>query len=196
MAEVEGGAMPQEGAQAAPQVAQQAPEADAGQAQQDAPRTYTDAEVDAIVERKFAKWQRQQEARVAEASKLAEMNATQRAEYERDQLRKRLDEYERREAVREMADESRRQLREAGVDVPDDVVAALVGEDAEATKATVDAFAKAFNESVEAEVRRRLAGGAPRAATGARARGKAEILAIKDPMERQRAIRENMDQFK
>ena len=45
---------------------------------------YTDADVDAIISKKFAKWREQHEAKVAEAAKLAEMNATQRAEYERD----------------------------------------------------------------------------------------------------------------
>lgn len=57
---------------------------------------YTDANVDAIISKKFAKWQEQHEAKVAEAAKLAEMNATQRAEYERDQLQRRLDELRRK----------------------------------------------------------------------------------------------------
>lgn len=45
---------------------------------------YTDADVDAIISKKFAKWQEQHEAKVAEVAKLADMNETQRAEYERD----------------------------------------------------------------------------------------------------------------
>ena len=44
---------------------------------------YTDADVDALIGKKFAKWQEQQEAKIAEAAKLAEMNAQQKAEYER-----------------------------------------------------------------------------------------------------------------
>lgn len=159
-------------------------------------RTYTDEEVDAIVERKLARWKKQREQEVAEAAKLAEMNATQKLEYERDQAKKKLAEYERRDAVRQMTDESRRQLREAGVDVPDDVVSMLVGEDAEATKAAVDGFAEAFRAAVEAEVKRRLAGGAPRAGGDAGAMTAEQILAIKDPMERQRAIKENLKKFR
>lgn len=57
---------------------------------------YTDADVDAIISKKFAKWQEQHEAKVAEAAKLANMNATQRAEYERDQLQRPLDELRRK----------------------------------------------------------------------------------------------------
>lgn len=58
-----------------------------GKNQQDANQQqarYTDANVDAIISKKFAKWREQHEAKVAEAAKLANMNATQRAEYERD----------------------------------------------------------------------------------------------------------------
>lgn len=159
-------------------------------------RTYTDEEVDAIIERRFAKWQKQQDQKVAEAAKLAEMNATQKAEYEREQALKKLAEYERRDAVRQMTDESRRQLREAGVDVPDEVVTVLVGEDAEATKAAVDGFAEAFKAAVEAEVKRRLAGGSPRVGGDAGSMTAEQILAIKDPMARQRAIRENIAKFR
>lgn len=160
-------------------------------------RTYTDEEVDAIIERRFAKWQKQQDQKVAEAAKLAEMNATQKAEYEREQALKKLAEYERRDAVRQMTDESRRQLREAGVDVPDEVVTVLVGEDAEATKAAVDGFAEAFKAAVEAEVKRRLAGGAPRAGSDAGGMSAEQILAIKgDPIARQRVIRENLKKFR
>lgn len=72
--------------------AQQGATQQGGGAQQQA--RYTDA--DAIISKKFAKWQEQHEAKVAEAAKLAEMNATQRAEYERDQLQRRLDELRRK----------------------------------------------------------------------------------------------------
>ena len=49
---------------------------------------YTDADVDEILNRKFAEWQKKQQKAVDEAQKLATMNATQKAEYERDQLKK------------------------------------------------------------------------------------------------------------
>lgn len=74
--------------------AQQGATQQVGDGQQQA--RYTDADVDAIISKKFAKWQEQHEAKLAEAAKLAEMNATQRAEYERDQLQRRLDELRRK----------------------------------------------------------------------------------------------------
>lgn len=57
--------------------AQQGATQQGGGAQQQA--RYTDADVDAIISKKFAKWREQHEAKVAEAAKFAEMNATQRA---------------------------------------------------------------------------------------------------------------------
>ncbi len=193
MAEIEGAAQAQQDEQGAQVEQTSGPEAGR---EPKGGRTYTDEEVDAIIERRFAKWQRQQEQKVAEAARLAEMNATQKAEYEREQALKKLAEYERRDSVRQMTDESRRQLREAGIDVPDEVVSMLVGEDAEATKAAVDGFAEAFKAAVEAEVKRRLAGGSPRVGGDAGAMTAEDILRIKDPMERQRAIKQNIKKFR
>lgn len=193
MAEIEGAAQAQQDEQGAQVEQTSGPEAGR---EPKGGRTYTDEEVDAIIERRFAKWQKQQDQKVAEAARLAEMNATQKAEYEREQALKKLAEYERRDAVRQMTDESRRQLREAGVDVPDKVVTVLVGEDAEATKAAVDGFAEAFKAAVEAEVKRRLAGGSPRVGGDAGAMTAEDILRIKDPMERQRAIKQNIKKFR
>ena len=173
---------PQGGAQAAEQAQKQGAK-------------YTDEDVDAIVAKKLAKWREQEAQKVEEAKRLAEMDATQKAEYERDQLRKELDELKRRDAVREMAAESRRQLREKGVDVPDEVVAALVREDAEGTKATIDAFADSFNAAVEAEVKRRLSGSAPKQGGTPAGATRDGILSMKDTLERQKAIREHPELF-
>lgn len=156
---------------------------------------YTDADVDAIISKKFAKWREQHEAKVAEAAKLAEMNATQRAEYERDQLQRRLDELEREKSVSGMVAESRRQLSDRGISVPDELVGALVGETAEDTKRAVDAFADAFEGAVDTAVRARLSGTAPRSGGAAKSPTRVDILKIEDTEARQRAIREHPELF-
>lgn len=163
--------------------------------QQTGGKTYTDADVDAIIAKKFAKWQEQQEAKVAEAAKLAEMNATQKAEYERDQLQKRLDELERERSVSGMVAESRKQLAGRSISVPDELVGMLVGETAEDTKKAVDAFADAFDAAVESAVKSRLSGTAPKAGGTGKPMTKADIMSIKDTAERQRAIRKHMELF-
>lgn len=156
---------------------------------------YTDADVDEIVSKRLAKWEKQQAAKVEEAAKLAEMNAQQKAEYERDKVQKELDEYKRRDTVNAMVAESRRQLSEQGITVSDDILARLVGETAEETKASVDAFSAAFTAAVEDAVKKQLAGKAPAAGVVTKTMTKEEILAIKDPIARQAAIRDNIGLF-
>lgn len=156
---------------------------------------YTDADVDEIVSKRLAKWEKQQAAKVEEAAKLAEMNAQQKAEYERDKVQKELDEYKRRDTVNAMVAESRRQLSEQGITVSDDILARLVGDTAEETKASVDAFSTAFTAAVEDAVKKQLAGKAPAAGVATKTMTKEEILAIKDPIARQAAIRDNIGLF-
>lgn len=156
---------------------------------------YTDADVDEIVSKRLAKWEKQQAAKVEEAAKLAEMNAQQKAEYERDKVQKELDEYKRRDTVNAMVAESRRQLSEQGIAVSDDILARLVGETAEETKASVDAFSTAFTAAVEDAVKKQLAGKAPAAGVATKTMTKEEILAIKDPIARQAAIHDNIGLF-
>lgn len=156
---------------------------------------YTDADVDEIISKRFAKWEKQQAAKVEEAAKLAEMNAQQKAEYERDKVQKELDEYKRRDTVNAMVAESRRQLSEQGITVSDDILARLVGETAEETKASVDAFSTAFTAAVEDAVKKQLAGKAPAAGVATKTMTKEEILAIKDQIARQEAIRDNIGLF-
>ena len=162
---------------------------------QEEPRTYTDAEVDAIIQRKLDKWQRKQAEQVEEARRMAEMDATQKAEYERDKLQKQIDELMRERSIRQLTDEGRSRLKERGVEMPDSVLGALIGDDSDQTAERIDAFAEAFTAAVEAEVKKRLAGSAPKASGEIKRMTKDEIFAIPDRAERQKAIRENQDLF-
>lgn len=157
---------------------------------------YTDADVDKILDKKFAKWREQQQKAVDEARKLAEMNAQQKAEYERDQLKKELAELKRTSALAEMAKTARKMLSENGITISDDLLAVMVTEDAETTKAAVDGFSNAFTEAVEAAVKDRLKGEPPRkGAGGVATMTKEQIMAIKDPELRQKKMLENKELF-
>lgn len=157
---------------------------------------YTDADVDEILNKKFAKWQAQQEKAVSEAKKLAEMNATQKAEYQRDQLQKEVNELKKQAAISEMMKTSRKMLSDSGITVPDELLSVLVTTNAEETKAAVDGFAKAFKDALEAEVKNRLKGEPPRKGIGGAApMTKEQIMAIKDPELRQKKMLENRELF-
>lgn len=124
---------------------------------------YTDEDVDRIVKNRLAREREQAKKEKEEAEKLAEMNATQKAEYERDQLKKELDELKRKDALSEMTKVARKMLSEKDINAPDELLAMMVTTDAQETKTAIDAFSKLYKEAVEAGVKARLRGEPPRA---------------------------------
>lgn len=122
---------------------------------------YTDADLDKIISQKFAKWKQDQEKAVDEAKKLAEMDAQQKAEYERDKLQKELDELKRKDALAEMSKVARKMLSDENITVPDELLSMMVTTDAKETKTAIDGFAKLFKDSVENAVKERLKGKTP-----------------------------------
>ena len=117
-----------------------------------APAKYTDDDLNRIIAAKKAEWIRKKDAEVDEAKKLADMNAQQKAEYERDKYQKELAEYKTREALSKMSSTARKMLAEQEISVSDDVIAMLVSADAEETNAAIKGFAEAFNSAVTAAV--------------------------------------------
>ena len=158
---------------------------------------YSDEDLDKILDKRFARWQEQKKKEVDEAKKLAEMNAQQKAEYERDQLRKELDGYKRKDALSEMTKTARKMLSDGGVSISDELLAMMVTTDAKETKAAIDTYIKLHTEAVEKAVKERLKGEPPRKGTGGAAAPmtKAQILAIRDPELRQKKMLENKELF-
>lgn len=163
----------------------------AGEAQE---KLYSNEDVDKLINRKFAEWQAKKDKEINEAQKLAEMNAQQKAEYERDQLQSQLDEYKKREAISEMSKTARSILSEQNINISDGLVAMLVAEDADTTSENVNAFAKAFKEAVKNAVESKIAHKDPKIG-GAKTITKKDIMAIKDTVARQKAIAENIELF-
>ena len=148
---------------------------------------YSDEDLDAIINKRFARWEKEKQKEIDEAAKLANMDAQQRAEHERDTLKKELDALKKKDALAEMTKTARKMLSAEGIRVSDDILGMLVNTDAAETKAAVDGFAKAFSEAVEAAVKERLKGETPRkgAGGGVAPMTKEQIMAIKDPELRQ-----------
>ena len=159
-------------------------------------KKYLDKDLDRIINQKFAKWQKEQDKAVNEAKKLADMNAQQKAEYERDKLQKELDSYKKKDAIAAMSREARKMLSDENISIDDNLLSFIVSDDAEATKKAVNGFAKAFSEAVEKAVKERLKGDSPRRGTGAQGTmTKEQIMAIKDPELRQQKMLENKHLF-
>ena len=129
-------------------------------------KKYTDDDVDKIVKARLAREKEQADKEKEEAKKLAEMNATQKAEYERDQLKKELDELKRKDALSEMSKVARKMLTEKDINVSDDLLSVLVTTEAAQTKQNVEDFAKMYKADVDAAVKARLKGEPPRVGSG------------------------------
>ena len=158
-------------------------------------KKYSDEEVNAILSKKFAKWTAQKEKELSEAQKLAEMDAQQKAEYERDKLEKELAELKRENTLNAMGKTARTMLSERGVHLPDALVSILVTEEAESTKTNVDNFVQLFKEAVDAAVNEKLKSGTPKRMAGGKAMTRDEILNIADAKARRKAIQENLELF-
>lgn len=162
---------------------------------------YSDDDVDKIVDKKYAKWQKQQEEKInelKEAQKLEKMNEDEKADYTIKKLQKELEGYKQRENQSAMAKVAQSMLVEEGFNISDDLVSNLITDEAESTKENVKDFTKLLKEAVEKEVNERLKGKSPKVKTTRTKTAKAtksEILGIKDPVKRQEAIANNLDLF-
>lgn len=158
-------------------------------------KKYSDEDLDRIISKKFAKWKQDQEKAVDEAKKLADMNAQEKAEYERDKIRKELDELKNEKVLNEMSKTARKMLSDEGINISDDLLANLVTTDAEKTKSVVNDFAKMFKNEVESAVKEALKGNPPKKGVKTTNITKEQIMAIKNTAERQKMINEHMELF-
>lgn len=156
---------------------------------------YSDEDLDRIINAKVAKLMEKQEKKISEAKKLAEMDAQQRAEYERDQFKAQIEELLREKTRGEMMTTARAMLAEKEVHLGDDLLGMLVTEEAESTKQNVESFLALFSAAVEDAVKDKLRRKTPAKMSGSAKLTKEEIFAIQDSGKRRRTIAENMDLF-
>ncbi|UXU59001.1 DUF4355 domain-containing protein [Staphylococcus agnetis] len=164
-------------------------------------KTFTQAELDDIVEKRVAREKKKAEQKAkdaaAEAEKLAKMNREQKADYEREKLQKELEEYRRREARLNMKNEAKKLFKESNVDSSDELLELVTADTFDQTQENVEAFTIILNDMVEAAVKDRLYSGSPKSFTnGGSAVTRESIEAIEDPTARQRAIAENLHLFR
>lgn len=164
----------------------------------DAPKAeakYTDADLDRIINQKFAAWQKQQEKKVSEAERLSKMTAEEKANERIKQLEERLAAADKEKAVAAMSRQARAILAEKNINVNDELLANLVADDADATKANCENFISLFNSAVDKAVKDALKGESPKAGSAPAGMTKEQILAIPNRVERQRLMKENKHLF-
>ena len=158
-------------------------------------KKYTDEDLNAILDKKFKKWQQQKQKEIDEAAKLANMNAQEKAEHERDQLKAELDELKRANTRAEMESTARGILQESGVNIPDNLIKMIITDEADTTSDNVKAFIKSFNSAVTAAVKEKLSGKAPQAGKSSKTVTREEILNERNDRKRQTLIREHPELF-
>lgn len=123
-------------------------------------RTYDQAYVDELLEKQA----QAREAAVAEALKVAGMDAESKAQYEKEQADKKLADREAEIARRELRADARELLAEKGIS--QDFLDLLVGKDMKDTKARIEAFKARYDADVQAQVEKRMVGKTPQAGNG------------------------------
>jgi len=131
-------------------------------------KTYTQEEVDKLLQAEtdrrvtsaLKKAEQKNAEKVREASKLANMDATQRYEYELQQREQAIVQKERELALAENKNICAKILSEKGISL--DLVDFVVAEDADTMDANIKRIDKAFKASVKAEVEKRLGSSVPK----------------------------------
>lgn len=124
-----------------------------GQQEEESEKKYSDEDVDKLIKRKFAEWEKKKQKEEDEAKKLAKMNAQEKADYKNRQLEDRIAELEREKTLSSMKDEARKMLSEKNINISDELLAFMVTSDAEKTKMAVDSFAELFNAAVNEAIK-------------------------------------------
>lgn len=123
------------------------------------PKTYTEQEVQDLLQREGDRRVSQALKKQQEAQKLANMSQEEKNNYEYNQKLNELETREKELAKKELMMETEKQLGEKGL--PQAAAAFIVAIDAETTKKNITAFEKMFNKAVESAVTAKIGTGAP-----------------------------------
>ena len=132
-------------------------------------KKYTDKDVDAIVNKRFAKWKTEQEQAVKsakeEAEKLAKMNAEQKQNYEIEKLQKENEKLKQEAAKVELSRSATGILTEKAIVATQDVLEFVVGNDADDTNAKIDKLVKIVESQLKKAEIARATGTTPKTMT-------------------------------
>ena len=159
---------------------------------------YTDDDLDRILNRKFAEWQKKKNKEVDEARRLASMTEEEKTQQKQADMERQLNELLSEKNRSEMMATARSILSERNIHADDALISMIVSEDAESTKKSIDTFANLCQKAVNKSVKDALKGEPPKTGTGSGKGGytKEDILKVANRAERQRLIAANMDLFK
>lgn len=139
---------------------------DTSQAEETTEKTFTQEEVNALIEKRLAKQEKSFNKRIQEkldeAEKLRQMNAEQKAEYEAKKQADYIAELEAKINRSGLEKEASKILSEVGIAVDDNILGFVVKDTAEATQEAVDSFSALVNDLADKKVSELLKGKTPK----------------------------------
>lgn len=95
---------------------------------------YTDEEVDALIDKKFAKWQADRQKEIEDAERKAKLSEKERLAEEKSELQKKIEEYERKDRINQNASMLSKSLSDANLPHDDDLINLIANEDESVSK--------------------------------------------------------------
>lgn len=133
---------------------------------EDAPKTFTQSEVDELIKKRLAKqeksFDKRMQEKLDEAEKLRAMNESQKAEYEQEKQRAYIAELEAKINRSGLEREASKMLSEGGIAVDDKILGLVVKDTAESTQEAVESFVALVNELADKKVSEKLKGKTPK----------------------------------
>lgn len=133
---------------------------------EDAPKTFTQSEVDELIKKRLAKQEKSFDKRIQEkldeAEKLRAMNESQKAEYEQEKQRAYIAELEAKINRSGLEREASKMLSEGGIVTDDKILGLVVKDTAEATQEAVESFVALVNDLADKKVGEKLKGKTPK----------------------------------
>ena len=133
---------------------------------EDAPKTFTQSEVDELIKKRLAKqeksFDKRMQEKLDEAEKLRAMNESQKAEYEQEKQRAYIAELEAKINRSGLEREASKMLSEGGIVTDDKILGLVVKDTAEATQEAVESFVALVNDLADKKVGEKLKGKTPK----------------------------------
>lgn len=133
---------------------------------EDAPKTFTQSEVDELIKKRLAKqeksFDKRMQEKLDEAEKLRAMNESQKAEYEQEKQRAYIAELEAKINRSGLEREASKMLSGGGIIVDDKILGLVVKDTAESTQEAVESFVALVNDLADKKVGEKLKGKTPK----------------------------------
>ena len=133
---------------------------------EDAPKTFTQSEVDDLIKKRLAKqeksFDKRMQEKLDEAEKLRKMNDAQKAEYEQEKQEAYIAELEAKINRSGLEREASKMFSESGITVDDKILGLVVKDTAESTQEAVESFVALVNELADKKVSEKLKGKTPK----------------------------------